>query len=174
MALLARAVLLATAVVALGGAACAENAITVEQKECPLSVVSYQARFVEERDSPYDRHPDTISHALKYRNATDKEIVAIRFGLIAFNVFNEMINKFSGYASASSVKPAKDGEAKFDDAPYAAFEFRKYGTGVVYVDAVRFVDGTIWRANEDEVLSGLRKVNEAMQKSDLREKPDKK
>ena len=53
---------------------------------------------------------------------------------------------------------------------YAAFAFREYGTGIVFVDTVRFDDGTIWHADLDKVLEELRKIESSLEKKDLEEK----
>ena len=43
-------------------------------------------------------------------------------------------------------------------AKYRGFLFRKYGTGIAFVDAIRFEDGTIWKADYDEILPQIREI----------------
>jgi hypothetical protein len=154
---------------ALGPAAFAENAVILKQKAAPLTIISYKAAFEPESRASYNTHSDQIRHSVLYKNTSEKEIVALQIGLASFNAFNVFMDSFSGWSLTTvSVNGQEGGE--WAQRPYAAFSFKKYGTGVAYVKAVRFADGTIWRADMSEVLSEMQKFEKDLKKEDLEEK----
>lgn len=145
-----------------------ESSVVLKQPGAPLELTSYRASFQpESRGSSYSRgNPDQINHAVTYKNISPKEIVALQIGLTSFDAFNGFMGRFNGWATQSIPSgTAKTGE--WEQRPYAAFAFKGYGTGVAYVNAVRFADGTIWRANLAEVLIELQKFEKELKREDL-------
>lgn len=149
--------------------ALANESNILEQSDSPVAITSHESRYQEEDDSRYSMHPARIVHDLKYKNTTDKEIVAVKFGLVEFDAFNEFLDKFTGF-TVEKLPAAKEKAGTWVNNAYRAFTFDKYGTGVAYVSAVRFADGTIWRADLDKVLEQLRKLESSLKKEDLEEK----
>ncbi len=147
----------------------AEDAVILSQKVTPLQILSYTSAFQSKSRGRYDSHPDRILHKLTYKNVSDQAIVTLRLGITAFNALNEFMGKFGGW-STDSLDPGKENKGSWAQTPYAAFSFKNYGTGVVYVESVRFSDGTIWRADLDDVLEQLQKFEDTLEKEDLREK----
>lgn len=150
-------------------AAHGENSVVLTQKAAPLKITKYRATYEEEYRGSYSSHPDQIRHAVSCQNVSGKVVAAYQIGLVAFDAFNNLMDKFNGW----SIKTiAIDGSADgvWTQNPYAAFSFQGYGTGVAYVNAVRFEDGTIWRADIAEVLFELQKFEKDLKKEDLQEK----
>ena len=146
-----------------------ENSVVLTQKTAPLRITKYKATFEEEYRGSYSSHPDQIKHAVSCQNISGKVVVAYQIGLVAFDAFNNLMDKFNGW----SIKTiAIDGGADrvWTQSPYAAFSFQGYGMGVAYVNAVRFEDGTIWRADIAVVLLELQKFEKDLKKEDLQEK----
>jgi hypothetical protein len=83
--------------------------------------------------------------------------------------FNDFMTKSNGW-SIEKIGLDTDSESVWTQSPYAAFTFRKYGTGVAYVNAVRFEDGSIWQADLTEVLTELQKFEKDLKREDLQEK----
>ena len=139
------------------------------QSDVPLSITNYKATFQPEFRSSYGSHADQIMHAATYQNISGKDIVAIQIGFVAFDAFNNLIGGFSGWSIDKIAKDAtKDG--KWTQTVYLAFTFDKYGTGVAYIRAVRFADGSIWQADMTQVLAGLQKFEKDLKKEDIEEK----
>jgi hypothetical protein len=151
--------------------ATAQESVILKQSASPLTIVQYQAIF--ERESSGGRsirgNPDQIRHTATYTNGTSKEIVALQIGLASFDAFNGFMGRFSGW-SLERIAAGATKTGEWAHRPYAAFSFQGYGTGVAYVNAVRFADGSIWRANLTEVLTEMQKFEKELKREDLLEK----
>lgn len=146
----------------------AESAVILKQSNTPLKISSYTASYVPE----LSRSSEKIKHSVSYHNTSSKEIVALQIGLTAFDAFNGFMGRFSGW-SIEKIPPGGAKSGEWTQRPYAAFSFENYGTGVAYVNAVRFSDGSIWRANLSEVLAELQKFEKDLKREDLADKKDK-
>ncbi|HEV7643365.1 MAG TPA: hypothetical protein VGO50_05415 [Pyrinomonadaceae bacterium] len=146
-----------------------ENSVVLTQKTAPLKITKYEAKFQDEIRGSYVSHPDQVSHTVTCQNISGKVIVAYQIGLVAFDAFNSLMGKFNGWA-IKDIPVDGNGDGTWEQRPYAAFSFEKFGTGVAYVNAVRFEDGAIWRADIAEVLIELQKFEKDLKKEDLQEK----
>lgn len=141
----------------------AENAVILKQS-APLAIAGYSASFI----SGY-RTSDSIRHHVRVSNTSGKEVVAYQIGLASFDAFNGFMGKFSGW-SIEPIAIGADATGTWEQKPYAAFSFEKFGTGVAYVNAIRFSDGTIWRADIGPVLVELQKFEKDLKRDDLKDK----
>jgi hypothetical protein len=146
-----------------------EKSVVLPQNGSPLKITKYEATFQPEERRSYDSHPEQIRHGVSCQNVSGKPIVAYQIGLVAFDTFNNLLGKFNGWA-IETVSVDATANVVWTQRPYAAFSFRSYGTGVAYVNAVRFEDGLIWRADLAEVLTELQKFEKDLNKEDLKEK----
>lgn len=146
----------------------AESAVILKQSKTPLTITSYTASYVPE----LSRSPEMIRHKVSFQNTSPKEVVALQIGLTAFDAFNGFMGRFSGW-SIEKIPPGGLESGEWTQRPYAAFSFMSYGTGVAYVNAVRFSDGSIWRANLSEVLAELQKFEKDLKREDLADKKEK-
>ena len=129
----------------------AEHRILV-QADAPIGITEYTARY-QPRST---RQSEGIRHSLNYRNVGDRKIVAVQFGLLAFNIFNEFQDRLGGFTIEDiDVGSTEDGAWVANALAESAFY-----TGVAYVSKVRFEDGEIWTADDDEVLSQLREIEQ--------------
>ena len=167
-----KSTILAVIIFALATVASAETAVILEQKGVPLKISSYEVAFESESRTRFDSHSDRIKHSLNYSNVSEKKIVALRIGIAAFDTFNNFMGRFGG-VSIEELAPKSEANGVWTQSPYAAFLFKKYGTGVVYVSEIRFEDGTFWRADMDSVLAQMRKFEATLEKDDLKEKTGK-
>lgn len=156
--------LLAVALTLLAlGRAEAEGARALPLAGAPLEVVTYATEYDVEKEKPL------VGHTVKYRNTSDKEVVAAKFGFVELDVFGDLLDAFMGYTVESSDPGEKDSAEFVNEHPRAVF-FEELGTGLVWVEAVRFADGSIWKADRAEVLEGVRRVRPDAGADDLREK----
>jgi hypothetical protein len=155
-------------------AALAESAVVLKQTNAPLAITSYTTTFRAETSSSryVTGHPDQILHSVTYKNASPKRIVALQIGLASFDAFNGFMGRFSGWGM-DNIPAGEVNSGQWTQNPYATFSFRNFGTGVAYVNAVRFEDGTIWRANLKEVLLEMQKFEKDLKAEDLAEKKEK-
>ena len=79
------------------------------------------------------------------------------------------MGRFSGWA-IEDIKDADNSSGGWSQRPYAVFSFEKYGTGVCWVNAVRFEDGTVWRADMAKILIELQKYQKDLKAADLEDK----
>ena len=126
------------------------NAKIVAQPDAPITINTYSARY--EQRSQYTQ--EGIQHELQYASKSDKTIVAIQFGLIAFDIWNEFLDRTAGITMDQMVA-GKPRTGRWVATAYSAFSFH---TGVAYVNRVRFDDGTIWTADQAAILAELRKI----------------
>lgn len=138
------------------------QAIIISQEGAPLKIESYSAKYRE--GSNYSR--EGIRHEVKYTNVSSKTIVALRIGLVSFDVWNEFLDKMGGVA----IEDLKLGDSKpgvWIASAYADFSFL---TGVAYVNKVRFEDGTFWEADLDVVIQELQKIQKDFDVASLKKK----
>jgi len=145
------------------------KSVILKQERSPLIILSYESMFEKAYQGSYDSHPDRIRHSIKFRNVSNNNIVAVRFGLAAFDTFNCFMGKLGGM-TMDDIASNSEHDAEWKQDAYAAFMFEKYGTGVAYIDAVRAENGAIWRADMTLVLEELRKFEQDLKMEDLKEK----
>ena len=108
-----------------------------------------------------------IIHRVEYRNTTERKIIAIVFGLLAFDVFNELQDNCHGYV-LEGLEPgvlAKSGWLRRPSTEWAFY------TGVAYVVKVRFEDGEIWEADLEDAAEQSGSDKDSL--IDSPSKPDK-
>jgi hypothetical protein len=90
----------------------------------------------------------------KYENTSGKEIIAACMGGIVFDYFDDHIYNIGCHA-IEKIEPGKGKEGtwsfNFED------DFSTYAI-VMYVEAVRFADETVWKADDAYILSELNKI----------------
>ena len=93
----------------------------------------------------------------KYENVSSKEVIATAFGGIVFDYFDDRIYAIDCHTT-DKLKPGKGASGtwsfNFDD------DFSTY-TVIFYVRAVRFADETVWKADEDFVVSEINRMRNA-------------
>ncbi len=148
----------------LATAAPPPQAIVIQQPNSPVEITKYTAAY--QRRGTYTS--EGIAHSLEYRNRGELKVVAIRFGLVSFDVFNRFLGKTGG-VSLDDLAPAtpKPQKGEWVSNHYGAFSFL---TGLAYVDQVRLEDGTIWQADDDAILSEIRKIEADFDAKRLKEK----
>lgn len=154
--------------------AAAESAVSLKQGGSPLTITQYSATYYPEvSSSSYSSgKPEQILHSVTYTNNSNKDIVALQIGLASFDAFNGFMGRFSGW-SIQRLAAGGSKSSEWTQRPYATFSFQSYGTGVAYVNAVRFEDGSIWRASLKEVLLEMQKFEKDLKAEDLIEKKGK-
>lgn len=138
----------------------AENSVIVAQEGAPLKVLTYTAEFdVEDKKA-------LIEHEVKYQNVSAAKIVSARFGFLEFNGYDELIDAFCGYALENSNKGEKDSATFIDVAEHSPF-FEDFGAGYIWVDAVRYADGSLWKVDRGQILAELQKLKPEINEADI-------
>ena len=109
-----------------------------------------------------------IHHNLEYENSSERTVVAIQFGLVSFDIWNEFLDRTGGVTIDTLRAAAKD-KGEWVATAYGDFSFH---TGVAYVSKVRFEDGEIWSADLNSVLHELRKIEKDFDAGRLQKKDD--
>ncbi len=122
----------------------------LNQPEAPIAITKYEAFYLE--SNRYRR--EGIRHELEYRNRGDRSIVAIRFGLLSFNIFNDFQDRLGGI----TIEDVNPGQSESGAWVANALAEASFYTGVAYVSKVRFRDGQIWLADEDDILAQIREI----------------
>lgn len=137
----------------------------LKQKNVPVAIEAYQAQF-QRRAGTYQR--EGINHAIEYRNTSGRNITAIQFGLVSFDIWNEFLDRMGGVTMRTLKSNEKD-KSEWTATAYADFSFN---TGVAYVSKVRFDDGEIWSADLDEVAAQMRQIEKDFDVKNLKKKDE--
>src|SRR5262245_51545645 len=118
--------------------------IVVQQSNSPIRIVSYKAAYKAETG---------LRHVIQYQNRSGQKIVAIRFGMLSFDLFHKFLGKTTG-TNVQDMNAGKSEEGYWltDSGHAAAFH-----VGIAWVDAIRMEDGTIGNANEADVVAEARR-----------------
>jgi hypothetical protein len=132
--------------------------------DSPVQVSTFAATY---RGAGTSRSRDEILIDLKFTNAAAQDIVALDLRVTFYDAFNERLGRgLQGFALVR-VPVGKETSLSWTHSPYAAFRFERYGTAVGFVDQIRFDDGTIWKADRQELLALMRQFEDSLTIEDL-------
>jgi hypothetical protein len=134
----------------------------VDQPDAPVHVTAYRTELLKRTAESQEG----LRHDIEYRSRTDQRIVAIQFGLVGFDVWNEFLDKNAALASGSLDARGRERSSWFTPTAAGVAFF----TGVVYVERVRFANGEIWTADQDAVLTAMRAVQKDFDAQHLQRK----
>lgn len=134
------------------------RSIFINQQKCPISITLYESMFVPELNSPTISFPERIRHGVEYKNISSLNVVALRFGIVAFNLFNEFMGIYDGI-TIGELSSSSETRSEWSQTVKGAVLYKQYGTGVVYLDSARGDNGAIWRADKAIVLQELQKID---------------
>lgn len=120
------------------------------QPDAPLVISDYAAKYQFRTKS--DRAG--VIHTLRYRNVSERTIVAFKCGLLAFDVFNEFQGSLGGYA-IRPIAPDKGGSGQW---LMSAGVDSSFYTGVAYLSKVRFEDGEVWSADLNDIAKQVQGI----------------
>lgn len=140
--------------------ACAEKAVMVAQGRAPVQLLSYTAEY-----DVADKKP-LVEHEIKYQNVSSAEVVSVRFGILEYNGYGDLLDNFMGYVLERSSKGEKDSATFINSSEQSRF-FEDFGVSYVWVDALRYADGSLWRAERAQVLAELQKLKPEIGEGDL-------
>lgn len=140
----------------------------ISQPDCPIEIKKYKAIYL-----PYfDSSPECIMHSITYTNLSDKKIVAVKFGIASFDAFNCLLDKFSAI-SIENITLNKETTSEWQQNTCSPWMFKTLGTGVVYLDALRFEDNQFWYSDSEQILHEMRKIEKSLTKDDLKDERKK-
>lgn len=143
-----------------------ENSTTViYQDGQPIQITSYRSIYIPD----LDMDPEGIMHSVKYKNTLEKTIVAIKFGVVSFDAFNHLLDSFTGIA-IEDIETGAEINSTWNQTCTSPWLYKKFGSGVIYVDVVRFQDGSFWYSDKDKVILELQKFEKDLTKEDLKNK----
>ena len=122
----------------------------VEQTDAPVLVTAYRTEFLKRTSEA----PEGLRHDIEYRSRTDQRIVAVQFGLVTFDVWNEFLERTPALASDALAARGRERSSWFT----ATTSGGAFYTGVVYVERVRFANGEIWTADLETVVAAMRAI----------------
>jgi hypothetical protein len=108
----------------------------------------------------YTRSEFRLEKELKWKNVGNKAITAFEVVTIYYDPFNRQVAGSSGRwqipgHNSANYTPLQPGESD-GDGTTSLFGTEYAYTGVVYVRAVRFADGTVWYAKEADVAQKIK------------------
>lgn len=142
-----------------------EDCRIVPQTNAPVKITDYRAYYEEGGPSG----PSGIRHSVGFVNTSDKKIVAIQFGLVSFNIWNDFLDRTGG-VTVSDLAPQKKARGVWVAPRIGDFSFH---TGVAYVAKVRFDSGEIWTADLEGVVAELKKIEADFDSANLTKKPER-
>lgn len=138
----------------------------IAQPTSPVTVTFYSARYQE--GGRYTT--EGIRHNVEYKNTSNSAVVAVRIGLVSFDVWNEFLDRTGG-VSIEDISPSGTDTGAWVARAYADFSFL---TGFAYISKVRFADGRIWEADLDAIANEMRKIERNFDVEKLKGKEDEK
>lgn len=164
-----RFLLAITAMLLIGGVANGQQTDTriISQSNSPVKINSLSAVYISTSSRYTERG---IHYELDYENVSTRPIVAVEFGLVAFDIWNEFLDRTGGI-TMMPLAANQTAKGEWVASRYADFSFH---TGVAYVNRVRFSDGEIWFADTAAVLLEMRKIQKDFDASKLKKKTDEK
>lgn len=133
----------------IGSAAAADNKI-MEQPDSPIQITEFASSFG-------GRDDDYIIFEARYQNATDRAVIGIKFGFIAYDLFDESLGGVAGVdidrdgIGAGAVESGRWSTR-------ARGVAQAHETGIAYVQKVRFADGELWTADRTELQEKLEQL----------------
>ena len=119
----------------------------MEQTDSPIQIVEFTSEFG-------GRDNDYIVFEARYLNTTDRPIIGIKYGFIAYDLFNESLGGLSGVKTErGGLDGGEDDSSRWQTR--ARGVARAHETGIAYVQKVRFADGELWIADRDELAEKL-------------------
>jgi hypothetical protein len=113
------------------------------QADSPVQAVAYEAEIW----GTGSGLGDGVNHDFRFQNVSDRGVVAVKFGLLCYDIFDE----FQDGTEEIVVRDLAPGETTrytFQSFPPAPSSFY---TGLIYVRKVRFLDGEIWEAAPEDL-----------------------
>jgi len=110
-------------------------------------------------ENRYERNSYRFVQGMTWTNTGGQPIVAFEIVILRYDAFNQRINGLSWTITGNDSDnwtPLQPGYMGSDMTLGLTTE--EVFTSIAYVRAVRFKDGTIWRANAKELLERLRKL----------------
>lgn len=135
----------------------------LEQDGAPVIVRKYEP---EPWGTGFDPN-DGVHHHFRFRNDSDRVVVAVKFGVLSYNVFNE----FQEGTEAIVVRDVLPGKRTsyllrtYHDDPGSFF------TGLIYVAKVRFQDGGIWEADVDALDEQIMSFEAELRRGEIERRP---
>ena len=82
--------------------------------------------------------------------------MALQFGLLSFNIFNEFQDRLSGF----TIEPLAVGMSSSGSWRASASAESSFYTGVAYVSKIRFFNGEVWSANLADITKQVQEIEE--------------
>jgi len=124
----------------------AGKSIVLKQENAPMKIEKYVTSTLEH-----------VINKVTCKNISQQNIVAFKLCFISFDVFNEFLDSSKG-VKVGNIGIAQSTTGRWTHADYRGFVFKKYGTGIAFVDAVRLEDGTIWKVDYDEIVPQIQEI----------------
>ena len=134
------------------------------QEGAPIVISAYSAGY-QPRES-FNR--EGIRHFPIYRNVSTRKKIALQFGLLAFDIFNEFQDRLGGY-TIQDVDPGATAKGSWAASARAESAFH---TGVAYLSKVRYEDGEVWSADLDNVTMQVQKIEAGFSVESLQSRQD--
>ncbi len=134
-----RFTLLVLAAILLGGCVAQSQSTTTATDGCPVEILEVNPQY-------HQYGPGAIKTflAIRYRNTSGKDIRAIKFGALFFNVLDEPTFSYNRYIGPD---PLKLDDPRPDKTAYWSQSDETADKADAYVIKVKFLDGTFWEDN---------------------------
>jgi len=130
------------------------NIVTKEVKfnDDPVEILDTWAHLKEEN------YGKDLYCFVEYINRSENTIDALSFRMLFYDVFNEYLDTISGI-SISKLLLGKEERGRWKPNIYKDWSTHRI---IVFLDRVRFADGTIWRRDELDITKELSEVKDIL------------
>ena len=131
----------------------------IPQTDGPVEINKYNAKYVE----------GSIRHEIYYTSLSERKIVALEFGFISYDIWDEYIGHLNGL-TISDLKPMH--KLMWKSWTHNCYYDFAFHTGFAYINKIRYENGEIWVSDKDVVLEEIRKFDENFDMTKLERKED--
>lgn len=125
--------------------------LILNQPDAPISLNRYEADY----DGVRLFRSDGVRHEIAFQNATDQPIAAVKFKLVMYSVFYDVIAREDGVA----LDPLGSKEGAEESWTYDPPDAATFHVGAAYVSKVRFANGDLWESRSEAIDEQLSQID---------------
>ena len=141
-----------------------KDAARIQLEKSRQAVGKYNAMAHAEKNDKFFYAVEGIAHVVEYRNITERKIVAVVFGLLAFDIFDESQDTAHGW-SLDDLKQGASGNGTW---VHRSNMEKAFHTGMAYVAKVRFEDGEIWKSDLEGIVEQIHRIDKDFTQDSLK------
>ena len=118
------------------------------QRTSPVKIEKYETQF----KTPPEYKYGAVVHKIAFKNITRQLVEAVQFRIISYDVFEGFQNQIA-LVCTEPLMPGMPLRGEWYNDYEEAFMF---GQGILYVEKIKYSDGQIWHADQENILFSVK------------------